>query len=120
MKLYPEHIAKEPTLEAVEWLDQQGYNCEIKETRIVESSDREKAYVVQRVETTKVPFERADVVEDTQEYILCSCDSARYHSFTSVDVEKSLDGHSPCKHSRVFREQKAQDDPNQAIFDVGQ
>lgn len=117
MKLYPEHIAKEPTLEAVEWLDQQGYNVEVKDTRIVESSDREKAYVVQRVETTIVPFERADVAADQTEIVLCSCDSARYHSFANVDIEKSLDGFSSCKHSRVFREQKAKADPNQATLE---
>ena len=120
MKLYTKHLKDPPELEAVEWLSQQGYNVEVKDTRIVESSSAEKAYVVQRVETTRVPFERADVAADKTEIVLCSCDSGRYHSFKKVDIEQSLDGFDPCKHRKVYRKQKARADPNQqAIFDTG-
>jgi len=49
MNLYTEHIAELPTLEAVEWLDQQGYNLDVEATRIVGSDSSDKAYVVQKV-----------------------------------------------------------------------
>lgn len=120
MKLKSDHLTNPPELEAVEWLDQHGYNCEIQDTRIVQSeSDPDKCYAVQRVETTKVPFERADVVADKTELVVCSCDSCRYQSFDSVDVEQSLSGFESCKHSRVYREEQARQDQSQAqLFDV--
>lgn len=122
MKLYSEHVKEPPELDATEWLDQHGYNVEVKETRVVQSdSNPDKCYIVQKVETTQVPFERADVVADGVELTLCSCDGCRYHSFESVDVEQSLKGYDSCKHSRVFREERAQGDESQTqIFDVGQ
>jgi len=113
MKLYKEHLEATPTLGVTEWLDQQGYNAEVLNTRIVESESSDKCYVVQRIETTKVPFARADVAADQIELVVCSCDSCRYHSFENVDVDQSLGGFSSCKHSRVFREEKAKADDNQ-------
>ena len=113
MELYNEHLATEPELECIEWLDQHGYNVEITDTRIVESESSNKCYVVQRIETTKVPFARADVAADQIELVVCSCDSCRYHSFENVDVEQSLGGFSSCKHSRVFREKRAENDEDQ-------
>jgi hypothetical protein len=113
MKLYEEHLEATPTLGVTEWLDQQGYNVEVLDTRIVPSESSDKCYVVQRIETTKVPFARADVAADSIELVVCSCDSCRYHSFENVDVEQSLGGFSSCKHSRVFREAKAKADDNQ-------
>jgi hypothetical protein len=120
MKLYPDHVKSAPELDATNWLSRNGYNVDIQDTRIVQSdSDPEKAYVVQKVETTKVPFERADCVADGVTLILCSCDGCRYHSFDSVDVEQSLSGYSACKHSRVYREENARQDESQAqLFDV--
>ena len=113
MKLYTEHLEATPTLGVTEWLDQQGYNVEVLDTRIVESESSDKCYVVQRIETTKVPFERADVAADQIELVVCSCDSCRYQSFANVDVEQSLGGFSSCKHSKVYREEKAKQDDNQ-------
>jgi hypothetical protein len=120
MKLYPDHVKSVPELDATNWLSRNGYNVDIQDTRIVQSeSDPEKAYVVQKVETTKVPFERADCVADAISIILCSCDSCRYQSFDSVDVEQSLSGFETCKHSRVYREENARQDESQAqLFDV--
>ena len=120
MKLYSEHIAELPTLEAVEWLDQQGYNLDVEATRIVGSDSSDKAYVVQKVTTTSVPFAQADVAADQTSLVLCSCDDCRYRSFEQVQVEQSLEGFRTCKHGRkAFKTVRAQQDKDQErLFDV--
>jgi len=122
MKLYSEHIAEAPTLEATEWLEQQGYNIDIEETRVVGSESSDKAYLVQKVQTTQVPFKKADVAADQTSLVLCSCDDCRYRSFEHVDVEQSLAGFRSCKHGRAeFKIVRAQADESQAqLFDTGQ
>jgi hypothetical protein len=122
MKLYSQHIAEHPTLEATEWLKQQGYNCDVEATRVVASDSSDNAYVVQKVTTTSVPFERADVAADQTSLVLCSCDDCRYRSFEHVNVEQSLEGFRSCKHGRAeFKIARAQADENQSqLFDTGQ
>jgi hypothetical protein len=120
MKLYSEHIADQPTLEATDWLEQQGYNVEVAETRVVGSESSDKAYLVQKVQTTQVPFAKADVAADQTSLVLCSCDDCRYRSFEHVDVEQSLEGFKSCKHGRkAFKTVRAQQDKDQErLFDV--
>jgi hypothetical protein len=122
MKLYTDHIAVAPKLEATEWLEQQGYNVEVAKTRVVPSESSDKAYVVQKVTTTQVPFKQADVAADQTSLVLCSCDDCRYRSFEHVDVEQSLEGFKTCKHGRAeFKIVRAQSDESQAqLFDTGQ
>jgi len=122
MKLYNDHIAEQPTLEATEWLESQGYNVEVAETRVVGSESSDKAYLIQKVTTTQVPFAQADVAADQTSLVLCSCDDCRYRSFEHVDVEQSLEGFRSCKHGRAeFKIVRAQADENQAqLFDTGQ
>jgi hypothetical protein len=122
MKLYSDHIAELPVLETTEWLQQQGYNIDIEETRVVPSESSDNAYVVQKVQTTSVPFKQADVAADQISLVLCSCDDCRYRSFEHVDVDQSLEGFRSCKHGRAeFKIVRAQSDQNQAqLFDTGQ
>ena len=116
MKLYPEHIAKEPTLEVCEELDQHGYPVDVLETRIASSESSDKCYIVQRIQTTTVPFERADVAADETELVVCSCPSGMFHSFENVKLDTSLSGYSACKHAGVFREQRAKQDDQQGTL----
>ena len=120
MKLHTEHIAELPTLEATEWLDQQGYNLDVEATRVVASDSSDKAYIVQKVTTTSVPFARADVAADQTSLVLCSCDDCRYRSFEEVQAEQSLEGFKSCKHGRkAFKTVRAQqDDDQERLFDV--
>jgi hypothetical protein len=122
MKLYSDHIAEQPTLEATEWLESQGYNIDIEETRVVGSESSDKAYIVQKVTTTQVPFKQADVAADQTSLVLCSCDDCRYRSFEHVDVKQSLEGFKTCKHGRKeLKIVRAQADESQAqLFDTGQ
>ncbi len=116
MKLDTSHLDALPTLEAENYLRQNGYKLEVKGVRIVESdSDADKAYVAKRIETTAVPFKEADIAADSFETVLCSCPACRFQSLPDLSTQ-NMASFSPCKHATVFREERAkQDDEQQTL-----
>ena len=73
-------------------------------------------YLIKSAETTRVPFEQADIVSDTIEIYLCSCGAYRYRDGVK-DLEQSgnLDW-EPCKHIKAlkdYRVERAKADDNQ-------
>lgn len=116
MKLDTSHLDRLPVLEVETTLRTYGYKTDVKAVRIVESeSDADRAYVVKRVETTAVPFEEADIAQDTFETVLCSCPACRFQSLPDLSQEP-MAKYSPCKHAQVFREERAKADENQATL----
>jgi len=116
MKLDTSHLDSLPTLEAENYLRQNGYKVDVNGIRIVESdSDADKAYIAKRVETTAVPFEEADVAADTFETVLCSCPACRFQSLPDLST-RSMAAFSPCKHALAFREERAKEDEQQVTL----
>jgi len=116
MKLDTSHLDTLPTLEAENYLRQNGYKIEVNGIRIVESdSDADKAYIAKRIETTAVPFEEADVAADTFETVLCSCPACRFQSLPDLST-RSMAAFSPCKHALAFREERAKEDEQQVTL----
>jgi len=113
MKLDTSHLDSLPTLEAENYLRQNGYKIDVNGIRAVESdSDADKCYVAKRIETTAVPFEDADVAADTFETVLCSCPACRFQSLPDLS-SRSMAAFSPCKHATAFREERAKQDQDQ-------
>lgn len=113
MKLDTSHLDSLPTLEAENYLRQNGYKIDVNGIRVVESdSDADKAYIAKRIETTAVPFEDADVAADTFETVLCSCPACRFQSLPDLSSQ-SMASFSPCKHATAFREERAKQDKDQ-------
>jgi len=116
MKLDTSHLDTLPTLEAENYLRQNGYKIEVNGIRIVESdSDADKCYVAKRIETTAVPFEEADIAADTFETVLCSCPACRFQSLPDLSSQ-SMAAFSPCKHALAFREERAKEDEQQVTL----
>ena len=98
-----------------EWrslLDTYGYNYEIKYANAV-VSDSGNGYIACKVRTTRVPLERADVVEDQITVPMCSCKASVFHHGPE-DAKVTLETVEPCKHCEAaFKEYQAQSDENQ-------
>ena len=113
MKLDTSHLDSLPTLEAENYLRQNGYKIDVNGIRVVESdSDADKCYIAKRIETTAVPFKDADVAADTFETVLCSCPACRFQSLPDLSSQ-SMASFSPCKHATAFREERAKQDKDQ-------
>lgn len=98
-----------------EWrslLDTYGYNYEIQYANAV-VSDSGNGYVACKVETTKVPLERADYTVDRVVLPMCTCKASVFHHGPE-DASITLDDVEPCKHSKAaFKEYQAQSDESQ-------
>jgi len=119
MKLYTDHLQSTPTLDVERVLEEHGYPVDVLETHIVPSSDGEKAYTVKKLQTTAVPLERADAVEDETTTWVCSCDDYRFRR--AVDAaDKTVGDTTPCKHiTQVARAEQAEADDQQAALSGG-
>jgi len=119
MKLYTDHITGLPVLDVELVLEDRGYPVDVLETHIVPSSDGEKAYTVKKLQTTAVPLERADAVEDETTTWVCSCDDYRFRR--AVDAaDKTVGDTTPCKHiTQVARAEQAEADDQQAALSGG-
>ena len=119
MKLYADHLQSIPTLDVERVLEEHGYPVDVLETHIVPSSDGERAYTVKKLQTTAVPLERADAVEDETTTWICSCDDYRFRR--AVDTaDKTVGDTTPCKHiKQVARAEQAQADDQQAALSGG-
>jgi hypothetical protein len=106
-------LVQEPSY--IEYLRNNGYTIEaIQETRIIQSeSDREKAYMVVKIETYLYPsdHEKLDVAQHRTELVVCSCWAWRSNSNDVAEGEKP--GGS-CKHcDSAFKVERAKNDNQQ-------
>ncbi len=116
MKLYTDHITGLPVLDVELVLEDRGYPVDVLETHIVPSSDGEKAYTVKKLQTTAVPLERADAVEDETTTWICSCDDYRFRRAADA-ADKTVGNTTPCKHiTQVARAEQAEADDQQVTL----
>jgi len=111
--LYPEHITGiDVKTENTSYLHTHGYAVNPKETWLVTSG--ENGYIVQRVETTSVPFSRADVVSDATRIYTCTCPSYRFREGLHDLSEREELEWDACKHiEKVDKSVKAINDEKQ-------
>jgi hypothetical protein len=90
--------------------DTAGYYLAVNHKQDGENS----GYIVKAVETTAVPFEYADIVEDSIRILLCSCAAYRYQQGLEELEDRETLEWSSCKHCEaVDKSVKAKNDENQ-------
>jgi hypothetical protein len=117
-KLTEEHITElNVELDTHGYLVEMGYNITTVETHTVVNQKPEKensGHIVQKIQTTKVPFEQSDIIEDRIFIYTCTCGAYRYHDGVPDLDEHSLTEWSPCKHvERIDPTLKAKQDDDQ-------
>jgi len=118
-KLNQEHIIeKNIVTESMSYAQEHGYNFDILEEYNVinkKRDDENTGYTVLKVETTEVPFDQADIVEDKYEMYICNCPSYRYGKGIPDLEEHDITAWEPCKHMKSINKfLKAKTDQQQA------
>lgn len=95
-----------------------NYNYEIKYATYAinqkTAGTENSGYHVCIVETTRVPLERADLVEDTIEIPVCACKGSFFHHGPE-DANITVEDTDPCKHAQeAFKQYKASEDEHQS------
>jgi hypothetical protein len=117
-KLYSEHLVYSDGIQhtRVHQLAELDHRPTIQDTRVVESSSDDHAYLVSRVECLPEPFDpdTTDSASDRIAIIVCSCPGHYYHcSGGFEDGENPPTGWGECRHASVFREVRAKQDDKQ-------
>lgn len=116
-ELYPEHLTNSPGLkhERFEDLDSWDYRPEYVDHKVVPSESKDHAYLVSKIEVLEKEFQNADLVADTINTYLCSCDDFFFNRSGGIDTgEKSPDEIGKCKHVRAaYKVEQAKQDPHQ-------
>lgn len=111
-------VESEFITESETYLYEQGYRTDTVgfHLAINQKPDSENSgYVVKTIETTAVPFEEADVIEDTITIHLCSCPAYRYQEGIRDLSERRTLEWDTCKHvEAVSKVAKAKADNQQA------
>jgi hypothetical protein len=93
------------------YLNEHGYNTDDKTYYNVinqKPQAENTGYIIKTVETTRKPFEQADIVEDKITLYLCSCGAYRYQQGVE-DVEENANLRwEACKHIKKLPEYKSQ------------
>jgi len=117
-EIYDEHMTTHGAHKRFDQLQGQDYKPEYETYRVVASGSQDHAYLVGKVNCLSVPFEDADVTEDTETVYLCSCDDHwfnRSKNFENGDKPPSDIG--KCKHiSSEFAAIQAKNDKNQSTL----
>jgi len=96
-----EVVESEFITESETYLREHGYNIDTAAYHLCVNQKPESentGYIVKTIETTKVPFAQADVVEDTYRMHICSCKSYRYQNGLPDLEKENVTAYSPCKH----------------------
>ena len=112
----PDGIMVQPAY--ISFLLSQGYNIDaVSDVQIVPSESRDVAHVVMRVTTTDKPpgHPDSDIVADTTEIAVCSCENFQYSQSVDVSMKTLADGNlGTCKHiTSAYREERAKADKSQ-------
>lgn len=94
-------VESEFITESETYLNEQGYQTDTVGYYCVVNQKPEESnsgYIVKEVKTTAVPFEQADVVEDTIRIYLCSCPAYRYQEGIRDLSERRTLEYDSCKH----------------------
>jgi len=125
MKLYPKHLKTEVTPEGVifeneflGFLRSNGYSVnDVHSTHVVPSSNGGHAYLVQKIDTMRLPSNHPDldIVADKVTIPICSCDDFRYRCSPDVSQQaKHPHDGGKCKHViACYREERAKNDDKQ-------
>lgn len=116
-ELYPDHLANENGLKHERFVDLKGwkYRPEYLEHKVVPSSSEDHAYLVSKIEVLNKPVQEADIVADSMEVILCSCDSFYFNESAGVENgDRKPSEMRKCKHGiSAYRTEKAKNDEKQ-------
>ena len=92
-----------------------GYNYDIQYAQAV-VSDSGSGYIACKVQTTKMPLKRADVVADRITVPMCTCKASVFHHGPS-DPSVTIEDIEPCKHLKAsFKEFEATYNENQTTL----
>lgn len=101
-KLSEDHIAElSIELDTHSYLTEMGYNITTVETHTVvnqKPKSENSGHIVQKIQTTEVPFDQADVVADRCTLYTCTCSAYRYHDGIPDLEATNITEWSSCKH----------------------
>ena len=102
----------------VETIEGQGHNCERLTNAVAynrKQDESDSAYLLTKIETTRVPTAQADYAVDKIELWCCNCASFQYQSLKPfLNGERTLDEISTCKHVKAHNKvERAENDDQQ-------
>jgi len=102
----------------VETIEGQGHNCERLTNAVAynrKQDSEDSAYLLTKVETTRVPTAQADYAVDKIELWCCNCPSFQYQSLKPfLNGEQTLDEIRTCKHVKAHNKvERAKQDEQQ-------